>query len=151
MRVNQSVQMFTIFTPSKNEKRKIRRNADTEFTVTSPMATLEHYELYKRYMEARHPDSHMADRDFDDFRKIALCQDAVAELRLDGKLIACANLKIGQDGITMDYTYFDPELSKRRGLGTYMNIQTYLYTRDELKLDFVYLGFLQSYEQGAKA
>lgn len=44
------------FTPSKSQKRTLRRNAGLTRKATSPWATEDQYGLFRDYLDARHAD-----------------------------------------------------------------------------------------------
>ena len=136
----------TKFQPSKDQRRKILRNKDTVFKVVTPLASTEHFGLYQRYIRARHPSSSMASKDMNDFRAMILGQSTIAELYLGGELIACSTLKENEDSIVVDYTFFDPDRSKWRGLGGYMDVKIFEYARSTGR-QYVYLGAINEQSQ----
>ena len=57
-----------------------------------------------------------------------------------GKLVGACLTDIQADGLSMIYSFFDPDLADRQGLGTYIIIDHILRTRD-MDLPFCYLGY----------
>ena len=55
------------FEPSRSQRRTLSRNAGSGATATSPWATEEQYELFRRYLDSRHADGGMADMDIFEF------------------------------------------------------------------------------------
>ena len=55
------------FAPSKSQKRTRRRNSHLTRKATSPWATEDQYELFRRYLDSRHADGGMADMDVFEF------------------------------------------------------------------------------------
>ena len=55
------------FTPSKSQKRTLRRNAGLQRRATSPWATEDQFDLFRRYLDSRHADGGMADMDIFEF------------------------------------------------------------------------------------
>ncbi|MEY8840271.1 arginyl-transferase family protein, partial [Cribrihabitans sp. XS_ASV171] len=55
------------FAPNKSQRRTLRRNAGLDRRATSPWATDEQYELFRRYLDTRHADGGMADMDVFEF------------------------------------------------------------------------------------
>ena len=55
------------FQPSRGQRRISRRNADLVRLATSAWATEEQYDLFRRYLDARHADGGMADMDIFEF------------------------------------------------------------------------------------
>ena len=55
------------FSPTKSQKRTLRRNRQVERQATSPWATEDQYTLFRTYLDARHADGGMADMDVFEF------------------------------------------------------------------------------------
>ena len=134
------------FKQSKSQKRIRTRNKDVIRVVNPPIATDPQYDLFKRYIYRRHPDGGMSDMDADDFT--AMIEETNVESRIveyyanrDGnpELISFSLVDILDDGISMVYSVFDPDM-KERSLGTYM-IMDHNDLALEMKLKFVYLGY----------
>ena len=134
------------FKQSKTQKRIRIRNEDVTRVVNLPLATDPQYDLFKRYINARHPDGGMSDMDADDFT--AMIEETNVESQIveyyvskDGipELISFSLVDILDDGISMVYSVFDPDM-KERSLGTYM-IMDHNDLALEMKLKFVYLGY----------
>lgn len=53
--------------PSRSHRKVLRRNAHIRREATSPWATEEQYDLFRRYLDARHADGGMADMDVFEF------------------------------------------------------------------------------------
>ena len=134
------------FTLSKSQKRIRIRNKDVIRVVRPPMATDPQYNLFKRYINARHPNGGMSDMDANDFT--AMIEETNVESKIveyyankngTPELISFSLVDILDDGISMVYSVFDPEM-KERSLGTYM-ITDHNDLASEMKLKFVYLGY----------
>ena len=134
------------FKPSKSQKRILSKNADVVRVINPPLATDCQYDLFKRYIMSRHPDGGMSDMDADDFT--AMIEETNVESRLieyyskdngESVLISFSLVDILDDGVSMVYSVFDPEL-KARSLGTYM-ILDHNNLALEMNLKFVYLGY----------
>ena len=131
---------------SKSQKRIISKNEDLIRVINSPLATDPQYELFKKYINERHANGGMSDMDAEDFASM------IEETNVESKLIEYYTKKNGglelvsfslidilDDGISMVYSVFDPEL-KERSLGTYMILDHNNLVID-MKLQFVYLGY----------
>ena len=131
---------------SKSQKRIISKNEDLIRVINSPLATDPQYELFKKYINKRHANGGMSDMDAEDFASM------IEETNVESKLIEYHTQKNGtlelvsfslidilDDGISMVYSVFDPEL-KERSLGTYM-ILDHNNLVIEMNLQFVYLGY----------
>lgn len=135
------------FKLSKSQRRVLRRNARLTRRATSPWATEEQFELFRRYLDYRHADGGMADMDIFEFA--AMIEETPVRSRvieymdttatLDGGLTAVCLTDILDDGVSMVYSFFEPTLSKQ-SLGTYV-ILDHIQIARETGLPFVYLGY----------
>jgi arginine-tRNA-protein transferase len=131
------------FVPSRNERKLLKRNADLSVRTAPALATAEHWELFRRYLEARHGDGGMAAMTRTDFE--AMVSDwTVASLLLEGRdsqgrLVAVSltdRLASGYSGV---YKFFEPN-EQRRSLGTWTILQLLEKARAD-GLPYVYLGY----------
>lgn len=124
-------------------KRIERRNADLTRQLKAPKATGEQFSVLRGYLDERHADGGMADMTVLDYTSMVeqTCVDTVLiEYRnADDKLIACALSDRLPDGLSMVYSFFEPEEASR-SLGTYMILDHVALAR-ELGLPYVYLGY----------
>lgn len=132
------------FAPSKSQRRTQRKNAQLERRVTSPWATEEQFELFRKYLDSRHADGGMADMDVFEFAAMieeTPIRSRVIEYREPGedRLVAVALTDVIEDGLSMVYSFFDPEM-ERASLGTYL-ILDHIKIAQESALPFVYLGY----------
>ena len=137
------------FHPSASQRKMIRRHADLEVTACKPWTTEEQYELLRRYLRARHPGGGMADMDESDFSDMveqSPVKTYVVEYRepsLDGrpgKLVGACLTDQQADGLSMIYSFFEPDDSERSGLGTYI-ILDHIVRAARAGLPYVYLGY----------
>lgn len=131
------------FAPSRSQRRVLSANGDAPGAVLEPNATAEQFDLFVRYQTSRHGDGSMAKMDFDDYQSMvedSPVETLVIEYRTpDGDLVACALSDKLSDGLSMVYSFFDPE-ADRRSLGTFM-ILDHIRRATALELDSVYLGY----------
>ena len=130
------------FTPTKSQKRVIRRNADVSRRATSPWATEAQYDLFRTYLDARHSDGGMAEMDVFEFAAMieeTPIRSRVVEYALNDELIAAGLTDVLADGLSMVYSFFDPDL-ERHSLGTYL-ILDHIRIAQEANLPYVYLGY----------
>ncbi|GAB4536672.1 MAG: arginyltransferase [Ruegeria sp.] len=132
------------FHPSKSQKRAARRNAHLQRRATSPWATDDQYELFRRYLDARHADGGMADMDVFEFA--AMIEETPIRSRVveyadpeTGNLIAVSLTDVLDDGLSMVYSFYDPD-HPQNSLGTYM-ILDHIDIAREAGLPYVYLGY----------
>ena len=130
------------FTPNSQQKRIYKRNRYLQVTATKPRLTDEIYQLYSRYIAARHADGDMYPPSREQFRSFLVSDSHFCEFnefRLDGRLLAVAVTDRLSNGLSAVYSFFDPEES-RRSLGRY----AILWQVEEARrtgLPAVYLGY----------
>lgn len=137
------------FKPSSTQKRDMKRNRDLIVTECRPWATDEQFELLTKYLSVRHPDggmSTMDEMDYADMVEHTPVTSYVVEYREPtetgepGKLVgACLTDRQG-DGLSMIYSFYDPDLEGRAGLGNYI-ILDHIRRAAESGLPYVYLGY----------
>lgn len=131
------------FTPSKSQRRAIRRNRHLTRRPTSPWATEEQFALFRTYLDGRHAMGGMADMDIFEFAAMieeTPIRSRVIEYRDDyDTLVAVGLTDILNDGLSMVYSFFDPDLSKS-SLGTWL-ILDHIELARAMDLEFVYLGY----------
>ncbi len=137
------------FKPSKSQRRAAKKNADLQRKATSPWASDEQYDLFRRYLNDRHSDGGMAD--MDDFEFAAMIEETpirsrVIEYSSDGsgghprgQLSACCLTDVLDDGLSMVYSFYEPERVKN-SVGTYVILDHIEIARDA-GLPYVYLGY----------
>ncbi len=132
------------FTATKSQRRTLRRGRYLERRATSPWATEEQYDLFRRYLGDRHADGGMADMDAFEFA--AMVEETPIRTRVveytdpDSKdLIATCLTDILDDGVSMVYSFFEPETT-RLSIGTYI-ILDHIDIAREAGLPYVYLGY----------
>ncbi len=136
------------FTPSKAQKRILRKNAHLHRDASAPWATEHQYELFKRYLDARHADGGMADMDMFEFSSMVeetpvrsrIVEYSMAYEKYERtELSAVCLTDLMDDGLSLVYSFFDPDLHKS-SLGTYM-ILDHIKIAQEAGLPYVYLGY----------
>lgn len=137
------------FKPSSTQKRDIKRNRDLIVTECRPWATDEQFELLTKYLAVRHPDggmSAMDEMDYADMVEHTPVTSSLVEFReptetgKPGRLVgACLTDRQG-DGLSMIYSFYDPDHQGRAGLGNYIILDHIQRARD-VGLPYVYLGY----------
>jgi len=131
------------FRPDRSQRRNWKRNSDLEVRVLPAQFRQQHFALYQRYMDSRHPDGSMATPDPEQYNRFfgsSWCETRYVEFSLDGTPLAISVMDILNNGLSAVYTFFDPDASDR-GLGVY----AVLWLIEEAKrrgLPYVYLGYL---------
>jgi leucyl-tRNA---protein transferase len=125
-------------------RRVLRRNADLTGAERPTAATGEQFELFRRYLGARHAGGGMGGMGWADYR--AMVEDGPASSRLvefrtpEGRLIAVSLTDRVASGLSGVYKFFEPDESRRRSLGSHV-ILWHVRHAAELGLPYVYLGY----------
>ena len=143
------------FRPSATQRRNLKRNSDLVATVCEPWSTGEQFELLQAYLGARHPGGGMASMDETDFADMVehtpvtshlieyretSARDSDGDGVAPGRLVgACLTDRQG-DGLSMIYSFYDPEHATRTGLGNYI-ILDHIRRAAQDGLPYVYLGY----------
>lgn len=138
------------FAPTRSMRRVEQRNADIHSEMRPAAPSSEQYSIFRAYLDSRHRDGGMADMTVLDYAMMV--EDSHVETRLmeyrlssltsprqAGPLIAVALTDILQDGLSMVYSFFEPEY-EHRSLGTLM-ILDHIARARAMKLPYVYLGY----------
>lgn len=138
------------FAASGTQKRTLRDHSDLIATVCRPWSTSEQFELLQRYLAARHPEGGMTTMDEVDFADmvehtpvtsyVIEYREASADGVTPGRLVGACLTDRQCDGLSMIYSFYDPDLESRRGLGNYI-ILDHIRRAGELGLAYVYLGY----------
>jgi len=136
------------FVPTRSMRRIAARNAHIVASVIDPFATREQYGVLKRYLADRHADGGMSSMDFYDYADMVentTVTTRIIEYRLPhegtrhGRLVAACLTDFMSDGLSMVYSFFDPEF-RRLSPGTWI-IMHHLEEARRRDLHHVYLGY----------
>ncbi len=144
------------FKMTRSMKRTWERNREVMSHMTDVAPTQEQYSIFRGYIDTRHRDGGMADMTVLDFA--AMVEDSFVDTRLveyrlssgsatlagpasepDGPLIAVALTDRLEDGLSMIYSFYEPEIADR-SLGTFM-ILDHIERARSMGLPYVYLGY----------
>ncbi|MEA2975764.1 MAG: leucyl-tRNA---protein transferase [Alphaproteobacteria bacterium] len=141
------------FQPSRSMRRVMDRNSDIVGDMRIPVPAAEQYSLFRAYLDSRHRDGGMADMTVLDYAMMV--EDSHVQTRLveyrrrgpdsgitgrgSGPLLAVALVDVLSDGLSMVYSFFDPD-ENERSLGTFM-ILDHIARARRMGLDYVYLGY----------
>ena len=134
-------------------ERVIKRNRDIIGAETAASPSSEQYSLFRGYLDARHAEGGMADMTVLDYAMMvgdSHVDTLVVEYRFrgvdtgitgrgDGPLIATALTDVLADGLSMVYSFYDPDYADR-SLGTLM-ILDHITRARKMGLPYVYLGY----------
>ena len=137
------------FRPSSSQKRTLKANDDLTATECRPWATAEQFELLQKYLAARHPGggmTQMEETDFADMVEHTSVTSFLIEYREPGvgaepgRLVGACLTDYQGDGLSMIYSFYDPDNEVRSGLGNYIILDHIQRAADE-GLPYVYLGY----------
>lgn len=130
------------FRPSRRQKRCLARNNDLTIEIVPASLSAEYFDLYSRYLQARHRDGgmdHALPEDFERFLYTPWSPTRFIEFRDGARLLALAVTDFCSDGLSAVYTFFDPSQAQR-SLGSFA-ILSQIRIALEQGLPFVYLGY----------
>ena len=94
------------FKASRNQRKVISRNAGIQRKATSPWATEDQYDLFRRYLDSRHADGGMADMDVFEFA--AMIEETPIRSRVieysdpeENEMIGVSLTDVLDDGLSM--------------------------------------------------
>jgi len=133
---------------SRSERRVLARNELLTRHLVEAEATLEQFELLRRYLTSRHPGGGMAEMTWSDY--VAMVEDTAVRTHLveyrapsadrgPGDLIACVLVDELGDGLSLVYSFYDPSLA-RRSLGSFMILDNVVQA-GLIGAAYVYLGY----------
>ncbi len=144
--------MANEFRPNRSFRRVLARNSDLIGELRAATPTSEQYSIFRAYLDARHRSGGMADMSVLDYAM--MIEDSHVETRLveyrlrtadsgitgrGGKLIGVALTDLLADGLSMVYSFFEPD-EDSRSLGTFM-ILDHIARARRMGLPYVYLGY----------
>lgn len=130
------------FSPNRTQRRALRRNDDLEVELTGDIRDQSAFDLYRRYIEARHADGDMYPPDREQYQSfLDNAWECTRYYRFydNGRLIAIAVVDELLDGLSAIYTFFDPDLDAR-SLGRYAILWQVQRAREQ-ELEYLYLGY----------
>jgi len=141
------------FRPTRSMRRVAERNGDLVAEMRVPVPTSEQYSVFRGYLDSRHRDGGMADMTVLDYAMMV--EDSHVETRIvefrrrgpdsritgrgNGPLLGVALTDVLSDGLSMVYSFFDPDAGER-SLGSFI-ILDHIARARRLGLPYVYLGY----------
>ena len=141
------------FAPSANMRGVLKGNRDLVGTLVPNRPTSEQYALFRRYLEARHGGGGMADMTVLDYAMMIEDSHVSTHLveyrrrgpdtaingRGAGPLVAVCLIDELSDGLSMVYSFFDPDLAGR-SIGTFL-ILDHIARAAARHMPHLYLGY----------
>jgi arginine-tRNA-protein transferase len=132
------------FHPTASMRRVARRNADISSDMRIAEPTSEQYAIFRAYLDSRHRDGGMADMTVLDYAMMvedSHIETRIIEYRLreSKELVAIALTDVLGDGLSMVYSFFEPDQAAR-SLGTLM-VLDHISRAQRMGLAYVYLGY----------
>jgi arginine-tRNA-protein transferase len=134
-------------------RKILQANTDLVGYATQPQPSSEQFSLFRAYLDSRHANGGMADMSMLDYTM--MIEDSHVETRVveyrrrgpdtaingkgTGPLVAVCLTDILADGLSMVYSFFEPE-EKDRSPGTFMILE-HIQRARRLGLPYVYLGY----------
>jgi len=136
------------FAWTRSLKRILRLNEAIERRERPPLPSSEQYSVFRAYLDARHADGGMADMTVLDYAMMV--EDTHVDTRLfeyrrdgegrtRGPLVGCALTDVLADGLSMVYSFFEPD-EACASIGTFM-ILDHVERARRMGLPYVYLGY----------
>jgi len=141
------------FKVTKSFRRVVDRNRDILGARVEAAPSSEQYSLFRAYLDARHAEGGMADMSVLDYAMMVEdthVETMMVEYRFrgpdsafsgqgEGSLIATALTDVLSDGLSMVYSFYEPDYPDR-SLGTMM-ILDHIARARRMGLPYVYLGY----------
>lgn len=138
------------FTMNRSMRRVWNRNTDLISHSHKAEPSTEQYSLFRTYLDARHRKGGMSDMSVLDYAMMV--EDTHVDTQIieyrrrmpdgqkgEGELLAVALTDVMSDGLSMVYSFFDPDYTER-SLGTFL-ILDHIQRAVRLGLPHVYLGY----------
>ncbi len=130
------------FVPDRSMRRALKRNRDLRFRLVDGCYKQEYFELYRSYLQARHPGAGMDEstaQDFETFLLSEWCETVFCEVRHGNALLGVGVADVLSDALSAVYTFFDPACPAR-SLGTWTVLQQIEIVRQTGR-KWLYLGY----------
>lgn len=130
------------FKPNRSQRRAQRQHENLRAYSMALTWSSEHYDLYCRYQQSRHPGGGMNEdsrAQYSQFLLASRVNSRMVEFRDDlGRLYMVSIIDILNQGLSSVYTFYDPSI--KGSLGTYGVLWQIRQCR-QLELPWLYLGY----------
>ncbi len=131
------------FCPNRSQRRCLHTNNVCSTQLMAADYSDEHFELYQRYINARHACGNMANplpQDYKNFLYSDWSETFFLELRENNQLLAVAVCDLVDSGLSAVYSFYDPD-ALNRSLGT-LCVLKMIEQAKLMGLEYLYLGYL---------
>ncbi len=130
------------FKPTRAQRRTLKKNGALTAKSFAPEFNEEHFALYEKYVNQRHPNGgmdHPEPREYMEMLTSHWTQTEFVEFRENGRLVAIAVMDKLEDGYSAVYTYWDTA-DRLQSLGTYA-ILWQIEHAAQSGFQYLYLGY----------
>ena len=128
------------FTPSRNQRRALKKNSDLSVHFNSVQMSEENLDLCEHFLSTRYPQkNNTALGYYSGFFLNHIVTSLELHYRKDGKLLGNGIIDIGENWMNAVYFYFDTSEADR-SLGTF-NILTMIDFCRQKNIEYLYLGY----------
>lgn len=103
------------FSPSRNQRRTIKRNGVLKINRFPAEYDPEHFSLYQRYLTTRHPGGGMDSPTMENYKEFLIASwtnTYFYEMRFKDKLVCVAVVDYMDNALSAVYTFYDPDYAR---------------------------------------
>lgn len=125
---------------NRNQRRVVKKNQDLHIEFGPVRPSPENLALCQQFLSSRYPHkNNQAEGYYSGFFLTSIVPCMEIRYRLDGRLVGCAIVDVGENWMNAVYFYFDPAQAKR-SLGTF-NVLTLADLCLQRQINYLYLGY----------